>query len=264
MLLFLNFFLLERVLIMRNVYYQSVGNPLQPDRLPATRPTIEFATETLECTAWMGVLQVSGIATIIGAVMLLVYRAPGFVILDPYDLLIAVPVIVTGLAISITTRSLKHILHPAVLVAVGVVNLNHRMPWALQALMMAIGSGLLIYQFGQHAVAMITTRPMRRAETAAARAAAAATLLMLAGLTTIVVAATLWFSLKILIVAAWTLPVCMLCAPAPAGLLVPRWRLWLLSLRTWCAYSPQNLPGCCRARRVPCCIESRCCSSRPN
>ncbi len=82
---------------MRNVYYQSVGNPLQADRLPATRPTIEFATEAPECSAWMSVLQVSGIATIIGAVMLLVYRAPGFAILDPYDLLIAVPVIVTGL-----------------------------------------------------------------------------------------------------------------------------------------------------------------------
>ena len=228
---------------MRNVYYQSVGNPLQADRLPATRPTIEFATETLECTAWMSVLQVSGIATIIGAVMLLVYRAPGFAILDPYDLLIAVPVIVTGLAISISTRSLNHILHPAVLVAMGVVSLNHRMPWTLQALMMAIGSGLLVYQFGQHAVAMITTRPMRRAETAAARAAASATLLILAGLTTIVVAAALWSSVKILIVAAWTLPVCMLCAPAPAGLNVPRWKMWLQSLQSWCSYSPSTLPG---------------------
>jgi hypothetical protein len=74
------------------------------------------------------------------------------------------------------------------------VCLNHRVPWALQALMMAAGSGLLVYQFGQHGVAMITTRPMRRAEAAAARAAASDTLLILAGLTTIVVAAALWFS----------------------------------------------------------------------
>jgi hypothetical protein len=51
-----------------------------------------------------------------------------------------------------------------VLLAVGVVCLNHRVPWALQALLMAAGSGLLVYQFGQHGVAMITTRPVRRAE----------------------------------------------------------------------------------------------------
>jgi len=188
-------------------------------------------------------MQMAGIAVIIGAVVLLIYRAPGFAWLDPYDLLIAVPVIVTGLSIGITSRSLNHILHPAVLLAIGVVCLNHRVPWALQALVMATGSGLLVYQFGQHAVAMITTRPMRRAETAAARAAASESLLVLAGLTAIVVAAALWFSLKILIVAAWTLPVCMLCAPASAGLPGPRWRLWLLSLRTWCSYSPKNLPG---------------------
>lgn len=228
---------------MRDIYYQSVGNPLQTDRLPATRPTIEFAPHPSSINAALSVLQVSGVALIIGASMLLLYRAPGFAILDPYDLLVVVPVIVTGLAISITTRSLKHILHPAVLLAVGIVSLNHRVPWGLKALVMAISSGLLIYQFGRHAVFMITTRPMRRAETATARGAASRTLLMLSVLTAIVVAAALWFSLKTLIVAAWTLPVCMLCTPAPAGLSVPRWKLWLRSLRSWYSYSPSNSPG---------------------
>ena len=28
---------------MRDIYYQSVGNPVQTDRLPATRPSTEFA-----------------------------------------------------------------------------------------------------------------------------------------------------------------------------------------------------------------------------
>jgi hypothetical protein len=180
---------------------------------------------------------------IIGAVVLLIYRVPGFAWFDPYDLLIAVPVILTGLSIGVFTRKLEHVHHPFVLLAVGVVCLNHRLPWALQVLMLAVGSGLLVYQFGRHGVAMITARPMRREPAAAARAAAADTLLILAGLTSVVVAAALWFSLKILILAALTLPIAVLCSPAPEGMRVRRWKLWLLSLKSWYSYAPQNLPG---------------------
>ena len=228
---------------MRDIYYQPVGNPLQPDRLPVTRPTIEFAPGTSSADAWRNLLQVSGIAVIIGAIVLLIYRAPGFGWFHPYDLLVAITVILIGLSVAVSQRRLEHAHHPAVLVAVGVVCLNHRVPWALQAMLMAAGSGLLVYQFGKHSVAMLTARPMRRAPAAAARAAAADTLLMLAGLTSIVVAAALWFSLKILIVAAWTLPFCMLCAPAPEGMRLQRWKLWVGSLKSWYSYAPQNLPG---------------------
>ena len=228
---------------MRNVYYQSVGNPLQTDRLPVTRPATEFAPGPSSSAAWLSLLQVSGIAVIIGAVVLLIYRTPGFAWFDPYDLLIAVPAILTGLSIGVFTRKLEHVHHPFVLLAVGVVCLNHRLPWAIQILMMAVGSGLLVYQFGRHGVAMITTRPMRREPAAAARAAASDTLLILAGLTSVVVAAALWFSLKILILAALTLPIAMLCSPAPEGMRARRWKLWLLSLKSWYSFDPQNLPG---------------------
>lgn len=228
---------------MRDIYYQSVGNPVQTDRLPVTRPSTEFAPGASTACAGRMLLQVSGIAMIIGAVVLLVYRAPGFAWFDPYDLLVAVPVILTGLAIALIQRRIEHVHHPFVLLAVGIVCLNHRVPWALQALIIAVGSGLLVYQFGRHGVAMITSRPMRRAPAAAARAAASDTLLILAGLTTIVVGAALWFSLKILILGAWTLPVFMLCTPAPEGMRVRRWKLWFVSLKSWYSYSPQNLPG---------------------
>ena len=175
--------------------------------------------------------------------MLLVYRAPGYAWLDPYDLLVAVPVILTGLSIAVIQQRFEHVHHPFVLLAVGIVRLNHRVPWALQVLIIAVGSGLLVYQFGRHGVAMITSRPVRRKPTAAARAAAADTLLILAGLTTIVVGAALWFSLKILILAAWTLTVFMLCTPAPKGMRPQRWKHWLISLKSWYSYAPLNLPG---------------------
>jgi hypothetical protein len=136
---------------MRDIYYQSVGNPVQTDRLPVTRPSTEFAPGASTAYAGRILLQVSGIAMIIGAVVLLVYRAPGFAWFDPYDLLVAVPVILTGLAIALIQQRLEHVHHPFVLLAVGIVCLNHRVPWAVQALIIAVGSGLLVYQFGRHA-----------------------------------------------------------------------------------------------------------------
>ena len=228
---------------MRDVYYQSVGNPLQTDRLPVTRPSIEFAPGASTTTAGRNLFQVSGIAMIISAVVLLVYRAPGFGWFHPYDLLVAVPVMLTGLSIAVKQQRVEHMHHPAMLLAMGVVCLNHRVPWALQVLIIAVGSGLLVYQFGRHGVAMITTRPMRREPAAAARAVAADTLLILAGLTAIVVAAALWFSLKIMILAACTLPIAMLCSPAPKEMRVGRWKLWLVSLKSWYSYAPRNSPG---------------------
>lgn len=228
---------------MRDVYYQSVGNPLQIDRLPKSRPTIEFAPGATLSVALMSLLQVSGISVIIGGLILLLHRSPLLGLFDPYDLLIAGSVILAGVSFGLLKQDLNHTLHPAVLIAVGVVCLNQRVPWALQALLMAACSGVLVYQFGQHGAAILTTRPMRRAETAEARAAASDTLKLMGGLTAIVVAAALLFSLKILIFAAWTLPVVMLCAPAPAGLRVQRWKLWLVSLKSWVSYAPQDLPG---------------------
>ena len=106
---------------MRDVYYQSVGNPLQTDRLPVTRPATEFAPGASTPDAWRSLLQVAGIAVIIGAVVLLIYRAPGFAWFDPYDLLVAVPVILIGVSISVLKQTLEYAHHPAVLLAVGVV-----------------------------------------------------------------------------------------------------------------------------------------------
>lgn len=228
---------------MRDVYYQSVGNPLQTDRLPQTRPTIEFAPGATSSAAMMSLLQVSGVSIIIGAVILLLYRSSILSVLDPYDLMIAVPVILAGLFVAVLQKNLTFALHPAVLLAVGVLCANHRTPWALQTLLISVGAGLLVFQYGQHGVAMITTRPMRRAETAAARAAASESLLLLGGLSSFVIAAALLFSWKILILATWSLPVCMLCAPAPPGLRTQRWKLWLFALKSWVSYSPNDLPG---------------------
>lgn len=71
---------------MRDVYYQSVGNPLQTDRLPVTRPVTQFLSRANVLDTGMFIVQVPGISLIIGAVTMLIYQAPGFALFDPYDL----------------------------------------------------------------------------------------------------------------------------------------------------------------------------------
>ena len=53
---------------MRDVYYQSVGNPVQTDRLPMTRPATEFAPGASSPDVWRNLLHVSAIAVITFAV----------------------------------------------------------------------------------------------------------------------------------------------------------------------------------------------------
>ena len=88
---------------MRDTYYQSAGNPLQTDRLPTTRPATELVPPTSAAAA-ANTFNVLGIAALVSAALLLLYRAPGFQLLDPYDLLIAVPVVLVGLSVSVRAR----------------------------------------------------------------------------------------------------------------------------------------------------------------
>ena len=134
-------------------------------------------------------------------------------------------------------------LHPSVLAALGVVFLNHRTPWLVQVVITAAVSALLVYQFGRHAVAILTARPMPREESCAARRDANDALLALAALTAVAVAAGFWFRFPVITFAALTFPLAMLCSPSPAAMKAPRWTLLTSSLSSWCSYSPRDVPG---------------------
>jgi len=228
---------------MRDVYYQSVGNPLQNDRLPVTRPVTQFLSRANALDTGMFIVQVPGICLILGAVTMLMYQAPGFSLFDPYDLLLAVPVILIGLSLSVWKNTLDHVLHPAVLLAVGVTCLNHRVPWAVQILFIAMLAGALVFQFGRHGVAVLTTPPLSRELAESTRAATHDTLMILAGITALMVAVMLWFGGRFLTVAVVTLPLAAFCCPPPARMKLPRWRFWLYCLRTWYGYAPMHRPG---------------------
>ena len=82
---------------MRNVYYQSVGNPLQLDRLPATRPETEMLPPRVALGTQFSQLAVS-LLSIAGAVLVtfLLCWPPGLVWLEPYDLIFAGPAVAVG------------------------------------------------------------------------------------------------------------------------------------------------------------------------
>jgi hypothetical protein len=228
---------------MRDVYYQSVGNPLQADRLPLTRPTIELVPAVALRNPGTTLLQAAGVSVIISTVILFLYQAPGFSFLDPYDLLLSIPVIMTGLSVSLLERDLKHIFHPCVLVAIGVACLNHRIPSGIHVLVVAVGAGLLVYQFGTHSVAMITTRPMPFAATAMATAVASRSLRGISGLTAIVTAAALAFGGAVPNLLAWTFPLFILSIAVTDGLKRHHGGLLVQNLISWVAYEPDDRPG---------------------
>lgn len=235
---------------MRDTYYQSAGNPLQTARLPGTRPVTELVPRSASVSP-SNTFNVLGIASLVSALLLLLYQPPGFRLLDPYDLVIALPVVLIGLSVSVSQGNLHGVMHPGVLAAVAVIYLNHRTPWLVQVLIAAAVSALLVYQFGCHAVALLTTPPMPCAQGQQVRTAARDVLLGLAAVTAVLVAAGLWFRFPLITFAALTLPLAMLLSPAPASLKSSRWLLLLNSLSSWCSYSPRNVPGILRSPAGP-------------
>ncbi len=228
---------------MRSVYYQSAGNPLQVDRLPTTRPTAEFSPGGKSLRLSVELIQIPRISAIIAAVILLTYRNLGWALLDPYDLWLTVPVIAFGVASSFAKRDPIWLHHRMVVAAIGILCLNHRVPWSMIVLLISFGSGLFVYQFGRHAVAIFTTPPVPRAISDATRASAAKMLISISAMTSIVVATTLFMSLRIVTFSAVSLCIAMLCMPIAAPSVTPRWKIWAITLLSWIRYSPLNRPG---------------------
>ena len=134
---------------MRDVYYQAVGNPVQYDRLPTTRPAIELVSPTLP-----GSIRVTRIATLITAaciavlVLLVTWRPPGWSWLEPFDLAFALPVLAGAVVHAAITRQPSPLWHPLTLAAVAVLALNHRVPGGGHVLLAGAVTGMLTYGLG--------------------------------------------------------------------------------------------------------------------
>jgi hypothetical protein len=75
---------------MRDAYYQSVGNPLQLDRLPTTRPNLELLPPSAPMAQrWNQTFGSISVAAVVATIGIIFYRPPGITWLEPFDLIFA-------------------------------------------------------------------------------------------------------------------------------------------------------------------------------
>ena len=237
---------------MRDTYYQSVGNPLQLDRLPTTRPETEMLPPPLaRHLAFSQVMTTALTAVGAGIAVLLLYRYPGVTWLEPYDLIFAGPAFVAGLAAWSITGQVRWLLHPITLLAAALLCLNHRIPWGLQVLAVSAASGLLVYAFGRHWTTVCTASPTARSTADVLRSQWQLQLLALAGIAVFLTGVLLWTDALLAKVAIVTLPLAAAVVPAPDGLCTPRWKVLVDSLVSWFTYHARPLPGILQSPVAP-------------
>ncbi len=229
---------------MRDVYYQSPGNPVQADRLPETLPELRLLPREAEPDSHLGKavygLILSGVFSI---VPLLFYRMTGWSWLEPYDLIYSLPVIVYFLACWISTQEARHLLHPAFLMAVLLVFVHHRTPWVVQIAIVAVSLGLFVYAFGRHWSVVSTASPLPRTIAEQIQSTCQENLWLLASLTTIGIALLLWTAAPVGKLLLLALPLAAAVIPLPQELSQSRWQILRESLSSWFQYQPALLPG---------------------
>ena len=229
---------------MRDTYYQSVGNPIQRNLLPATEPETEMLPPSASLRACLAhvatTLATAGAAAL---AVLIFYRSPGVTWLEPYDLVFAIPVVVGGFCFWSFTGEGRWLIHPLFLAGVAILFLNHRVAWGYQILAASCAVSLLVYSFGRHWTVVCTANPTPRSTADALRTHWRLQLLATAALAGALTGIMLWSGIVLFKLALITLPFAAALAPAPAGLRSARWRVILESLLSWAAYQPSPLPG---------------------
>ena len=228
---------------MRETYYQSVGNPLQWDRLPLTRPSLELLAPPRRWTerVW-GIVSGLGMAASAAVLVVLSYPPAGIRWLEPFDLVFALPTLAIGVAAALWTSQVRWLLHPLTLTAAVLLCANHRTPWMVQVVMLAHVIGLLAYAFGRHWSVVCTSAPVPRTEADALRAQWQFQLSVVSVVAVVLTASVLLTGSTLLKLAVVLLPVAAFTA-RPQNTSVSPWQVLSESLGSWFTYHAQPLPG---------------------
>ena len=229
---------------MRDEYYQSVGNPVQIDRLPSTRPDIAHLAPDL-CPITRLHVTLSFVLTAAAAVVgvYVFCGRHGVAWLEPFDLLFAWSTIIVCVGGTILIGRIPWSFSGPFLAAVGLLALNHRTSWGREVIVVSIVVGVLIFAFGRHWIAMCVTSPVSRADAESLLAHWQLQLLLFAGIAGLLVASLLWFGALLFYAALLTLPLTVLVIPHPPGLTDSRWHVILDCLNSWFTYEASPVPG---------------------
>ena len=155
---------------MRDVYYQSAGNPVQYDRLPASRPDTEMLSPSPPMRDRLRrITRLHGWAAAIVFGLLATYRGRGWTFLEPFDLIGGGTALVVGLVSAVVQGNLRRLCDPFMLVGLGLLCMNSRMPWTGHIALAALTIGALTFAFGWHGVVVATAAPPPRSNSRNAR-----------------------------------------------------------------------------------------------
>lgn len=229
---------------MRDTYYQSVGNPVQYDRLPATRPTLQLLPPSVPLAQrWSNLIFWLFWTVVLSSVAMIAYQPPGFRWLEPFDLLLAWPTLFAAIGMMFWRGSIRVLLHPGVLLAALVVFVNHRTPWECQILLASGLLGLLTYCYGIHWGHVATTLPVSHNLALMNREKWHADLNGTAMFVSVLTGVTLWTSWPPLLWCLAATPLFLLFAKRPDGVKRPVWKTVRTSVLSWFNHEPAPLPG---------------------
>ena len=229
---------------MRDIYYQSQGNPIQIDRLPSSKPKIEFAPKTCSVKESLKT-QLLTISFMLAAntLVLLVIPPDGLQFLEPFDLIFVISILLYSIGTAVYYERWTVLTQPLFLVAIVVLVAQHRTLWLTQTVISSGIYGLLIYSFGRHNVALVTCFPVSRI--AADRLRNASTLqlgasaVIAAGMTTLYA----WTQHPLVGIAILSFPAAVLAMHAPPKLKSNRYLILSRSLKSWMTEKSLNRPG---------------------
>ena len=229
---------------MRDIYYQPVGNTMQMDRLPASRPAVEImARQTSPAERRALVAMRLTVSVLLPWAVLSVYHMPGISILEPFDWIFATPLIVAVVLTAITTKTWRPLLTPAFLVSVFVICLNHRIHGSVQIGVIAASTVLIVMSYGGHMVAIMTVPPVPRERAVSIRNAARLQLTILAAIMGLMVAAALRFNSSLPGIGILLLPLVAIFMPGPRGFKGNRFRICWQCVESWLSYESSAVPG---------------------
>ena len=229
---------------MRSTYYQDPGNPVQVDRLPKTSPSIELLAppmSSIECTG----RTIATLSLMAGAATATMLICPyeGIDWLEPFDLVYSLVTLLIGLGIALKSGRVHACLHPAVLVAVGLLCLNHRIPWWAVAVLASASTTCIIFAFGWHAAVLSTATPMPRKESQRIRNQCEEQLAVIGLLVGVAIAWMLWANAMFPRMALLALPVAVGAILISEPLTSRRTAIVIHALTSWLTYDSRRLPG---------------------
>lgn len=229
---------------MRDIYYQSQGNPIQIDRLPNSKPRIEFAPKTCSVKESLKTLLLT-ISSMLAAttVVFLIIPADGLQFLEPFDLIFAISVVIYSFGTAVYYERWTSLTQPMFLIAMVLLAAQHRTLWLTQTVISSGIYGLLIYSFGRHNVALVTCFPVSRITADQLRNASSvqlgASAVIAAGMTTLYA----WTQHPLVGIAILSFPAAVLAMPAPPKVKTNRYVILSRSLKSWMTEKTLNRPG---------------------